>query len=496
MVGKGRRQSLLHAQDDDPLTKAMAPPPNETEAEREARLAAEREAQKRSDAIDEELNRQRINEKKSKCVKILLLGQSESGKSTTLKNFQLFHSPRAFQTERLSWRAVVQLNVVRSIRIILDAMAEAQTTSDPASRYPTLTPEHLRLKMRLSPLQQVEEALLRKLTPAGSYEFEATHLSPVTNLPYSPRAGNASGELQLNSLTPWKAAFNRLMTSTTRNSVEGQDVDFNDPKDPGVILHACKDDIATLWNDPVIKKLLDMQRLRVQDLGGFFLDQLDRVTSPKYMPTDDDILRARLKTIGVSEHRFTLKAGNMVSHDWRVYDVGGARSLVRLPAFYDEPVPILRFPSSAAWVPYFDNMDAIIFLAPISCFDQVLAEDSSVNRLEDSILLWKSVVSNPLLKSTNIVLFLNKIDILKTKLAAGVAFGSYVVSYGDRPNDFESISRYLMKKFAGILKQSSPEPRMFYCHLTTVTDSRSTSKILTNVKDMLIRQNLEDGNLL
>lgn len=25
----------------------------------------------------------------------------------------------------------------------------------------------------------------------------------------------------------------------------------------------------------------------------------------------------------------------------------------------------------AAWAPYFDDMDAIIFLAPISCFDQV-----------------------------------------------------------------------------------------------------------------------------
>jgi hypothetical protein len=32
-------------------------------------------------------------------------------------------------------------------------------------------------------------------------------------------------------------------------------------------------------------------------------------------------------------------------------------------------------------VPFFDDMDAIIFLAPISCFDQVLAEDDTVNRL-------------------------------------------------------------------------------------------------------------------
>lgn len=35
----------------------------------------------------------------------------------------------------------------------------------------------------------------------------------------------------------------------------------------------------------------------------------------------------------------------------------------------------------AAWAPYFDDMNAIIFLAPISCFDQVLQEDPSVNRL-------------------------------------------------------------------------------------------------------------------
>lgn len=64
------------------------------------------------------------------------------------------------------------------------------------------------------------------------------------------------------------------------------------------------------------------------------------------MATIDDILRARLKTLGVSEHRFKFKAGNMayynvstsshhltgnmVAHDWKVFDVGGARSLVRM----------------------------------------------------------------------------------------------------------------------------------------------------------------------
>ena len=83
---------------------------------------------------------------------------------------------------------------------------------------------------------------------------------------------------------------------------------------------------------------------------------------------------------------------------------------------------------------------AILFLAPLSGFDQVLAEDETVNRLEDSVLLWKSICSNPLLGKTNLILFLNKIDIFRAKLDAGIQFGQYIISYGNRPNDYDSTS--------------------------------------------------------
>jgi guanine nucleotide-binding protein alpha-1 subunit len=72
---KYRRHPNIRHPDEDPLTKALAPPANETEVEREARLAAEGEAQKRSDMIDDELNRQRVVEKKTQCVRVLLLGE-------------------------------------------------------------------------------------------------------------------------------------------------------------------------------------------------------------------------------------------------------------------------------------------------------------------------------------------------------------------------------------------------------------------------------------
>ncbi|KIK95545.1 hypothetical protein PAXRUDRAFT_826893 [Paxillus rubicundulus Ve08.2h10] len=477
MLSKRQRAS-----DDDPLARAIAPPPNETPAERALRISAEQEAKRVSDAIDEELNRQRTADKKGpKPIKLLLL------------DFQLMHSPRAFRAEKASWRAVIQLNVVQSIHAILDLMSKAHASSHGLSSsssnpyaassssrpttahkdYPQLTPEHLKLKMRLAPLIQVEASLIRKLLPPGQADL-ATHTTPSA-LP-------SQQEVSVNSSISWKGAFNRLMgnSGNPRDSCESADfINWSDPEDAGVVLHACSEDMIKLWGDPTIRNLMEIEKMRPEEMAGFFLDALARVTSPRYVPTDDDILRARLKTLGVSEHRFQVDTGpfgSPMSHDWRVFDVGGQRSLV------------------TAWAPYFDDMNAIIFLAPISCFDQVLQEDPSINRLADSFILWKNIVSHPLLKKTELVLFLNKCDIFRAKLASGIRLGDYITSYGNRPNDFESASTYIRKKFAGLMKEHAGD-KTFYCHFTSVTDTTSTSLILRNVQDVIVRDNLRKSAL-
>lgn len=56
--------------------------------------------------------------------------------------------------------------------------------------------------------------------------------------------------------------------------------------------------------------------------------------------------------MGVAEHIFDVPLhGRNVT--WHLYDVGGARG------------------QRHTWVPYFDDATAIIFLAPVSAFDQV-----------------------------------------------------------------------------------------------------------------------------
>lgn len=133
-----------------------------------------------------------------------------------------------------------------------------------------LPPELLKLRMRLLPLQQVEEVLLRKMTPAGSAEFEATHLSPVTNLPYKLRTAGKFREIAINSTAQWKGAFGRLMATARASMDSAADIDFEDPNDPGVILHACAEDINQLWQDPTVKQLLKANRLRLESMAGLY----------------------------------------------------------------------------------------------------------------------------------------------------------------------------------------------------------------------------------
>ena len=98
----------------DPITAALLPPPNESVTDREKRLRAEEQAKKISDEIDKMLQAERDEARKKNP-----LGQSESGKSTTLERmsmpvfststlstqpnpsqlsqeFQLLHTPAAF----------------------------------------------------------------------------------------------------------------------------------------------------------------------------------------------------------------------------------------------------------------------------------------------------------------------------------------------------------------------------------------------------------------
>lgn len=95
------------------------------------------------------------------------------------------------------------------------------------------------------------------------------------------------------------------------------------------------------------------------------------------------------------------------------------------------------------------------------------------------MLLWKSVVKNPLLAKTNLVLFLNKCDVLRAKLNAGIRLGKYVISYGDRPNDFEHASDCEFVTFFFFFHFAPPFPSPLLPLLCGFSAS-VTTRLLTN----------------
>lgn len=137
----------------------------------------------------------------------------------------------------------------------------------------------------------------------------------------------------------------------------------------------------------------------------------------------------------------------------------------------------------------------MIFLAPISAFDQYLEEDPRTNRIDDSLQLFTAICSNKLLKNSHLVLLLNKADLLKKKLEAGIKVRKYITSYGDRPNTYDEVSEYFRAHFIQVHRRKDISNRTLYAHFTSMLDIKATQSIIANVGDVIIRSHIASAGL-
>jgi len=116
-------------------------------------------------------------------------------------------------------------------------------------------------------------------------------------------------------------------------------------------------------------------------------------SSDDFVPTNQDMMRCRIKTSGIQTVDFDVEG-----HKFTVVDVGGQRSERR------------------KWLHCFDDVTSIIFLAPLDEFDMYLEEDDEICRLTETLSLWSELTSSQFFKPSIWILFLNKHDSLKKKL--------------------------------------------------------------------------------
>merc|ERR1719499_595047 len=238
--------------------------------------------------------------------------------------------------------------------------------------------------------------------------------------------------------------------------------------------------ISHLWEHGAIQHVWSKRaKHQIQDSAKHFFKNIDRITTPDYLPTDEDVLYARIRTTGIVEQEFTIK-GNR----FQVFDVGGQRN------------------ERKKWIHCFEKVTGVIFLASLSAYDQVLYEDEATNRMREALDLFKQICNSRWFKETAMILFLNKKDLFKIQIEERAEYINHCFPEykGDLDDVIES-REYIKEQFVLMnavkkMPNGKSKKKALFVHFTCVIDRNHVEKIFRDVQSLIIQANLEKAALI
>ncbi|KAI4823744.1 hypothetical protein KUCAC02_012314 [Chaenocephalus aceratus] len=227
--------------------------------------------------------------------------------------------------------------------------------------------------------------------------------------------------------------------------------------------------IQRLWGDVGVQTCFDRSReYQLNDSAAYYLNDLDRICQPNYVPTQQDVLRTRVKTTGIVETHFNFK-----DLYFKMFDVGGQRS------------------ERKKWIHCFEGVTSIIFCVALSDYDLVLAEDEEMNRMHESMKLFDSICNNKWFTLTSIILFLNKKDLFEEKITRSpltICWPEYSAG-----NSYDETSCYIQAQFEDLNKRKGTKE--IYTHFTCATDTKNVQFVFDAITDVIIKINLREIGL-
>jgi len=227
--------------------------------------------------------------------------------------------------------------------------------------------------------------------------------------------------------------------------------------------------IRALWDDPRIQTTFEHRAAyHLTDSAKYFNDKIEEIGADDYIPTEQDVLRSRVRTTGIVENEFTID-GNQ----FKMFDVGGQRN------------------ERKKWIHCFENVTAVLFVAAISEYDQVLYEDENTNRIVEALNLFEEICNSRWFRETSMILFLNKRDLFSEKIKL-VPLSQFFQDFtgGD---SYEAGCEYMQHQFES--KNRNPD-KQIYTHITCATDTNNISAVFNAVKDIIIRKSLNEAGLV
>jgi GTPase SAR1 family protein len=226
------------------------------------------------------------------------------------------------------------------------------------------------------------------------------------------------------------------------------------------------EEFKRLWGTEAIQKTYSRaSEFQLPDSASYFLNALDRISVVSYIPSQQDVLHTRVRTTGIVETFWKMKEVT-----FRMFDVGGQRNERR------------------KWIHCFDNVTAVIFVAALSEYDQVLFEDETQNRMIEALNLFDQICNSRWFSQTAMILFLNKHDLFQAKIKLvnlSTCFPDYTGDLGDET----AALTYISEKFKSLNRHAK---RQVYVNITCATDTNNIKFVFEAVRDVVMQTNLTE----
>lgn len=178
-----------------------------------------------------------------------------------------------------------------------------------------------------------------------------------------------------------------------------------------------------LWCTNIVQEMFEWSmHYDLIDGSTYLMNRIALFKDPDYLPTDAVIVHLHSVKKGISEVHFSFK-----NHHFNFVDFEGSRS-----------------PLKRRWLYYVDNIRALCFIIGLSDFDY-WDEELGVNRLEQTVTLWENICMNPIFGKCTLMMYFNKVDLLRKRVAITDLDKTYPVYVAGQ--DLWSIARFIESEF-------------------------------------------------
>jgi len=227
--------------------------------------------------------------------------------------------------------------------------------------------------------------------------------------------------------------------------------------------------IKMAWADAGIQSTWENRsQLQVQDSLAYFVENVERISKPDYIPSKDDVLNVRVITTGIVEEDMMIQ-----DKTFHIVDVGGQRSERR------------------KWIECFEGVTGIIFVVSLISYNQTLYEDEETNRMKESMILFRDTMKGKHgnnFKESSVVLFLNKDDLFQEMIKKYPITKCFPKYKGELTE--EDQYNYIKQKYIDLVA-----PRNIFIHRTCATDTDRIQVIFNAVNIAIIRKAFNQAGL-